>query len=148
MFCVRNYCFIADGSSKVPDHKALIIAEIPVNGQLRLPRNLSGKGRKQIKLNDRAKHTYIDFTLIPPITISAAESCLSTTLMSDECWFGGCTLLAATLLDATLTERRVQGDERESSAEGKGCISMSICEPSRHPTLGGHRPSRDSSAIC
>lgn len=57
--CVENYCFIADCSSKVPDDKALVIPEVPVNGQLRLPGNLSGKGRKQIKFNDSAKtHIY------------------------------------------------------------------------------------------
>lgn len=51
--------FIADCSSKVPDDKALVISEIPVNGQLRLPGNLSGRGKKQIIFNDSTKrHIY------------------------------------------------------------------------------------------
>lgn len=38
-----TYCSIADGSSKVPDDKAFVITEIPVNCQFGLPRNLTGR---------------------------------------------------------------------------------------------------------
>lgn len=69
----------------MPDDKALVIPQIPVNGQLRLPGNLSGRGGKQIKFHDSAKtHTHIDFTLILSTTISTAESCLSTPLLNEE----------------------------------------------------------------
>ena len=69
--------FIADSSSKVPDDEALVIPEIPVNGQLGLSGNLGGRGRKQIRSNECAEthnHTYIDFTPIISIDISTAAT--------------------------------------------------------------------------
>ena len=57
--CGKNYRFIADCSSKVPDDKTFVITQIPVNSQLRLSGNLSGRGRKQIKCIDSTKaHIY------------------------------------------------------------------------------------------
>ena len=38
------YRLIADGSGKVPDDEALVVADVPVNGQLGLARNLKQKG--------------------------------------------------------------------------------------------------------
>ena len=38
------YRLIADCSGKVPDDEALVIADVPVNGQLGLTRNLKQKG--------------------------------------------------------------------------------------------------------
>lgn len=49
--------------------------------------------------------------------------------------------LAATLLGATLMEKGTGGREGGgSSAEGKGCISVPIWEPGRHPVSCGRRP--------
>lgn len=59
---VKNYSFIADCSSKVPDDKALVIPQIPVNGQLRLPGNLRERGKKsKLNLKTALKHIHIDY---------------------------------------------------------------------------------------
>lgn len=44
--------------------------------------------------------------------------------------------------------QRLQGGERESSEGCKGCISVPICEASRHLVICGQRPSCTSFTIC
>ena len=50
-----NYGLIADGSGKVPDDESLVIADVSVNGQLGLARNLIGRKRMEIDLYRKCK---------------------------------------------------------------------------------------------
>ena len=45
--CSCTHSYVADGTSKVPDHEALVIAEVPVELQLRLAGQLRERERER-----------------------------------------------------------------------------------------------------